>query len=616
MTAAGELQSSAGHPAEFSPLDALGGWMQDIAPYGIFTTDTDLRVQTWNQWLVSHSGLAVDKVIGRPLVELYPEIKSRRLDEHYHRALCGQVSVLSTALHKYLLPFRPATREAETGAMLQTVRIAPLSSGMRTLGTVTTIEDVTQRERHAVQLQRQQEHDRLLSSALGVLLQSHDPLRDVAGLFPTLTLPLGYEAYLNHTYDAPSGTLRLNAAAGILPRQRELLTTLRLGEGLCGQCAAQRRPLIRTHLREADDESGRAMAHLGFHAYCCFPLLIEDRLLGTLAFASSTHATIAPDQLDCLSTVSKYVAVAMDRALREQALREAKRSLAEHAGQLETKVRERTARLHETIAQLESFSYTVAHDLRAPIRSLKGYCDILLSDFDLPEGSTTIVERLQRSTDRLDALTRDLLKFSRVSRQDVVLEPLDVSAVVQDAVIMSPSLREEMLTVQEPLCKVWAQRTLLQQCLANLFDNAVKFVPTGTRPAIVVRCELSQGGATAAAAASTGAFIPATHRLDSSAPCPDVPAAATIPEARVRIWIEDNGIGIPPEAHQKIFGIFERVSGNDHIEGTGIGLAIVARAVQQMGGRCGVESELGRGARFWLEFASGDGPRPGPRLSA
>jgi signal transduction histidine kinase len=72
----------------------------------------------------------------------------------------------------------------------------------------------------------------------------------------------------------------------------------------------------------------------------------------------------------------------------------------------------------------------------------------------------------------------------------------------------------------------------------------------------------------------------------------------------VRIWIEDNGIGIPPQAHEKIFGIFERVSGLDHVEGTGIGLAIVARAMQQMGGACGVESTLGEGSRFWLDLTA------------
>ena len=73
---------------------------------------------------------------------------------------------------------------------------------------------------------------------------------------------------------------------------------------------------------------------------------------------------------------------------------------------------------------------------------------------------------------------------------------------------------------------------------------------------------------------------------------------------RIRIWVEDNGIGIPEHAHEKIFGIFERVSGLDHVEGTGIGLAIVARAMQQMGGTCGVESEPDRGSRFWLELAA------------
>ena len=93
---------------------------------------------------------------------------------------------------------------------------------------------------------------------------------------------------------------------------------------------------------------------------------------------------------------------------------------------------------------------------------------------------------------------------------------------------------------------------------------------------------------------------PQDTRQKSSAPWPI--QAGSPP--RIRIWVVDNGIGIPPHAHEKIFGIFERVSGNDKIEGTGIGLAIVARAMQQMGGACGVESRENHGSRFWLELAA------------
>ena len=144
--------------------------------------------------------------------------------------------------------------------------------------------------------------------------------------------------------------------------------------------------------------------------------------------------------------------------------------------------------------------------------------------------------------------------------------------------------------MQSSLGVVWAQRTMLQQCLANLFDNALKFTPPGVVAHIVVRSEWQ------------AAVAPVL--VESGAP----PAVAP----RQRIWIEDNGIGIPLASHEKIFGIFERLPCSTHVEGTGIGLAIVARATAQMRGTCGVESVPGAGSRFWLEFAAA--PPPAARV--
>ena len=142
-----ELETAALKPAMLA-------WVEAIAPYGIFTTDTHLRVRSWNQWLVTHSGLTSDDVLGRPLTEVFPDIAERRLDEHFHRALDGQISVLSTALHRYLIPLRSTIRTTQGTEMLQTARIAPLVFEGRTVGTIATIEDVTQRESHALVLRR------------------------------------------------------------------------------------------------------------------------------------------------------------------------------------------------------------------------------------------------------------------------------------------------------------------------------------------------------------------------------------------------------------------------------------------------------------------------------
>ena len=341
------------------------------------------------------------------------------------------------------------------------------------------------------------------------------------------------------------------------------------------------------------------MRSLGFRSYCCFPLLVGGRLLGTLSFASSTRDAIEPDEVECVSTVAQYVAIAMDRALRDKALRQAQGELREHAEMLEVKVAERTARLADTVEQLESFTYTVAHDLRAPIRSLNGYCEILREEYPVPGEGKVILERLQRASRYLDALTRDLLKFSAISQQDIQLGAVDPGELADEIQLLNPALHGGVLTVRRPLEKVRAQRVLLRQCLANLLDNALKFVRPDIPPQIVVWTE-SRVAAVPISSSSPGfAFNPAVQRSSSAPPISSTEGHAR----RVRIWVEDNGVGIPPEAHEKIFGIFERVGGMDHVSGTGIGLAIVARAVQRMNGMCGVESGVGQGSRFWMEFA-------------
>ncbi len=595
--------------------NAMLAWMQAMAPYGIFTTDRDLKIQSWNQWLVAHSGLDSDEMIGRSLFDAFPTLRTRRLDEHFRRALAGEVHVLSSALHRYLLPLRATVRDGVETQMLQTVRIAPLLLDANIVGTIATIEDVTQRESQATILRKQQERDHLLSSALASLLSSENPLQAATELFPRLAVPLKLEVYFHFLLSVDGTELRLHAAGGVTPEIRKAMSVLPLNEGPCGLVATQRKPVLLSHVQESSAPHAQVIKKMGLRVYAGFPLTLGERLLGTLSFGSYAHDTISAEDVEFLGTIAQYVAIAIERALRENALRQAQQSLSEHAEHLETTIAHRTAKLHETIAQLESFSYTVAHDLRAPIRSLKGYSEIMLDDYaaSVPEDGKAILRRIQRAADRLDALTRDLLLFSKIERQDVKLTSVDVDELVQDIVGTTPALQGNLL-VEGSLGNVVAQRTLLQQCLSNLFDNALKFATPSQPPRIVVRTETfspanrphppSTTDSTAGAAFSPS-IIHSHPAEDAFPPRPDSKAPFSDSGAlRRRIWIEDNGIGIPPEAHHKIFGIFERVSGLDHVEGTGIGLAIVARAVQQMGGACGVESEVGRGSRFWLELAT------------
>src|SRR5690348_4766074 len=140
-------------------------WMHDLAAQGIVTTDNELNVVEWNHWMEEHTGKGAPDVIGKNLLDLFPELQERRLDRHYKWALEGQVRVLSQALHGYMIAMQSVSGEHGYTQMQQAVRISPLSHDGRVIGTLTIIEDVTERVAREAELQAQlEDRSRLLSS--------------------------------------------------------------------------------------------------------------------------------------------------------------------------------------------------------------------------------------------------------------------------------------------------------------------------------------------------------------------------------------------------------------------------------------------------------------------
>jgi PAS domain S-box-containing protein len=239
--------------------------------------------------------------------------------------------------------------------------------------------------------------------------------------------------------------------------------------------------------------------------------------------------------------------------------------------ELEERVLERTAQLEDAVQELERFSYSVSHDLRAPLRAIIGLTEALAADYSdhLDPAGRHYTQRIVAAAEHLDTLVQDLLTYSRISRGDAPLESTSLAEVMADAVTaVEGELRERRATVvQTPTAdEVSAHRTALVQAVTNLLSNAVKFVAAGTVPHIHMWVE---------------------------------PRGAT-----VRLWVEDNGIGIAPEHQERIFAPFERLHSSESYPGTGIGLAVVARSVQRMNGQVGVESAIGRGSRFWIELTA------------
>lgn len=248
--------------------------------------------------------------------------------------------------------------------------------------------------------------------------------------------------------------------------------------------------------------------------------------------------------------------------------KQAEELIRSEAKRLEVLVQQRTAKLQDTVGELEAFSYSVSHDLRAPLRAMAGFTDVLLDDLgpQLSGDHRALLLRIHRAATRLDRLTQDLLTYSRLARADLVLGPVDLEHVITELLEQYPNLQfpREKIRVAAPLLPVLGNQALIIQVLANLLNNAEKFVAPGVVPRILVRTE---------------------------------------PLGReVRVWVEDNGIGIAPDHLKRLFQLFSRVHPDSGYVGTGIGLAIVRKATERMGGTVGVESEPGVGSRFWFQL--------------
>lgn len=237
---------------------------------------------------------------------------------------------------------------------------------------------------------------------------------------------------------------------------------------------------------------------------------------------------------------------------------------------LEKLVSERTQSLSESNNDLEAFCYTIAHDLRAPLRAQQAFASLLIDSFGeaLGENGRNYAERIHAAAKRLDELVTDLLAYSRISRADLPLVPVDLRKIVceverQMAFEIGESKAEVSIDAFDT--KVLAHELTLKTALQNLLSNALKFTKPGTTP--VIRIYVENCG-----------------------------------ESMICLWVQDSGIGIPPDYHRQIFGIFQRLHKTGEYPGTGVGLAIVQKSMDRMGGGVNVKSIPGDGSAFGLKL--------------
>ncbi|HEU4933659.1 MAG TPA: ABC transporter substrate binding protein [Pyrinomonadaceae bacterium] len=237
--------------------------------------------------------------------------------------------------------------------------------------------------------------------------------------------------------------------------------------------------------------------------------------------------------------------------------------------ELETRIEARTAALNAKSRELETFAYSVAHDLKAPLRGIDGYSRLLLEEYtgSLDSEGRTFLQTIQNSTNEMNQLIDDLLAYSRLERRELKTDRIEVAPIINS--LVEEKKREAVerpidFVVQVNGATVLADANGLAQSLRNYLDNAIKFTSKVEDPHIEVGSK------------------------ESAESC--------------LLWVRDNGIGFDMKYHDRIFDIFQRLNVAEEYPGTGIGLAIVRKAMERMGGRAWAKSEPGHGATFYLEI--------------
>ncbi|NJM71760.1 MAG: hypothetical protein HC862_17040 [Scytonema sp. RU_4_4] len=300
----------------------------------------------------------------------------------------------------------------------------------------------------------------------------------------------------------------------------------------------------------------------GLHSFLAISSLIEENLMSELYLFAPQLAAFNLEHQAIAREVANQLAVAIQQAqLWEQ--------LQRYAAELEQRVTQRTAALVEANQELEVFTHTVSHDLQAPLRTIQGFTELLLKKYNdrIDANGQNYIQTILNSVQKLNTLISDLLDYSQMSRVTVNLREVELSTVINTALALLDfdlQARNAIVRVTPPLPKVTAHFAMLMQAIANLISNAIKYVAPNVQPEVHIYAQTTQ--------------------------------------ERVRLWIEDNGIGIHPRNQERIFRPFERLGLSKIYPGTGMGLAIVRRAVERCEGSVGVISTIGEGSRFWIEL--------------
>ncbi|MBD6616435.1 response regulator [Komarekiella sp. 'clone 1'] len=510
-------------------------------PHGaVFILDRDLRYLLAEGEALEQVGMTTQNFVGKTLWEALEPTLAANYEPYYRQALNGESFSLEHSSHnRYYISHG-----------------TPLRNDIGRVDAVLAMSyDITDRKQIEIALKQSEARFRLLYDITSDLLAVEQPMTLMHNLFSKLSLQLGLDYYYNYIVEEKDNRpiLHLKNYEGNAQEVAEVIKSIEFGEHICGWVAQERSAVVLDHAQIATHSDAQILRDLNTTAYVSQPLIVQERLLGTISFGSCTRTRFTSEEIDLLQLMSEQVAIALDRANLIV-------SIQQHAEQLQ-----RANQIKD------EFLAVLSHELRSPLNPILGWTQLLQNGKLNADRQREALATIQRNAKLQSQLIEDLLDISRIMQGKLSLRvaPVDLTSVISAAVEtvrLAAQAKNINLEIDLALtAPISGDAARLQQVVWNLLTNAVKFTPDDGQ----VIVELRQ-----------------IARL-----------------AQIRVI--DTGIGIQPKFLPHVFEYFrqEDSSTTRRFGGLGLGLAIVRQIVEMHGGTVQAES-LGenQGATFTVQI--------------